>query len=173
MTFIELVDIHPFNWPAIGTALLCGTIIGCERQLRGKPVGIRTSTLITLGTYLFIAASMSVGNAMTDPSRIIGQVITGIGFLGAGVMMSKDGVVVGVTSAATIWALSAIGVCIAIGSHITSIKLSGVVIFILLGVDLLEDYSAAFTRGVHAKVIDWRKGPQKNSAYDKRPEAND
>ncbi len=173
MTLTELIDISPFNWPAIGTALLCGTIIGCERQLRGKPVGIRTSTLITLGTYLFIAASMSVGNSMTDPSRIIGQVITGIGFLGAGVMMSKDGVVVGVTSAATIWALSAIGVCIAIGSLATSIKLSAVVIFILLGVDLLEDYSTAFTRGVHAKVIDWRKSSLKDSKSGKHAHTND
>lgn len=173
MTYTELLNIEPFNWSAIGTSLLCGTIIGIERQLRGKPVGIRTSTLITLGTYLFIAASMSVGNNMTDPSRIIGQVITGIGFLGAGVMMSKDGVVVGVTSAATIWALSAIGVCIAIGNLMTSIKLSGVVIFILLGVDLLEDYSTAFTRGVHAKVIDWRQNTQKDKRSGKHHHTSD
>lgn len=167
MTFAELITIAPFEWPAIGTAMLCGAIIGCERQLRGKPVGIRTSTLITLGTYLFIAASMSVGNSMTDPSRIIGQVITGIGFLGAGVMMAKDGVVVGVTSAATIWALAAIGVSIAIGNLLTSIKLSGLIIFVLIGVDLLEDYSTAFTRGVHAKVSDWRKGSAKPRHQDK------
>jgi putative Mg2+ transporter-C (MgtC) family protein len=167
MTFPELISIEPFNWSAIGTSLLCGAIIGTERQLRGKPVGIRTSTLITLGTYLFIAASMAVGNNMTDPSRIIGQVITGIGFLGAGVMMSKDGVVVGVTSAATIWSLAAIGVSISTGNLLTSIKLSGVVIFILIGVDLLEDYSTAFTRGVHAKVIDWRQGTKKDSNTEK------
>jgi putative Mg2+ transporter-C (MgtC) family protein len=51
----EIFTVAPFEWTSIGTAILCGTIIGIERQLRGKPVGIRTSSLITLGTYLFIA----------------------------------------------------------------------------------------------------------------------
>ncbi len=126
------------------------------QDLRGKPVGIRTSSLITLGTYIFIAASIAVSTNVTDPSRIIGQVITGIGFLGAGVMLARDGVVLGVTSAATIWALASIGVCIAIGKELVAIKLSLVVIFVLVGVDLLEDYSQAFTRGVHKKYQSWR-----------------
>ena len=75
----------------------------------------------------------------TDPSRIIGQVITGIGFLGAGVMLARDGMVMGVTSAATIWTLASVGVCIAIGYDITAIKLSLVVVAVLVGVDLMED----------------------------------
>lgn len=163
MTLESLTNIAPFEWPAIFTALLCGTIIGMERQLRGKPVGIRTSSLIVLGTYIFIAASLAISatlagpeKVVTDPSRIIGQVITGIGFLGAGVMLARDGVVLGVTSAATIWALASIGVCIAIGYNLVAIKLSLVVIVVLVGVDLLEDYSQAFTRGVHKKYQHWR-----------------
>ncbi len=100
-----LLDITPFNWLSIFTALACGTIIGVERQLRGKPAGIRTSALIIMGTYVFMACSIYVSKEanMSDPSRIIGQVITGIGFLGAGVMLSKGRSVYGVTSAATIW----------------------------------------------------------------------
>lgn len=156
MSWNEWFSIAPFDWYSVGTSLLCGTIVGTERQLRGKPVGIRTSSLITLGTYIFIAASMAVATTVTDPSRIIGQVITGIGFLGAGVMLARDGVVLGVTSAATIWALASIGVCIAIGKELVAIKLSLVVIFVLVGVDLLEDYSQAFTRGVHKKYQSWR-----------------
>jgi putative Mg2+ transporter-C (MgtC) family protein len=156
MNLIELVSIAPFNWHSIGTALLCGTIVGLERQLRGKPVGIRTSALITLGTYVFIAASMHVATDMTDPSRIIGQVITGIGFLGAGVMMARDGFVLGVTSAATIWILSSIGVAVALGYESTAIKLSFVVVGVLIGVDILEDYFQALTHGVHKKFQDWR-----------------
>ncbi|ACE84090.1 MgtC/SapB family protein [Cellvibrio japonicus] len=163
MDLDTLFSIYPFDWKAIGTAILCGSIIGMERQLRGKPVGIRTSSLITLGTYIFIAASLAISASLagpekvvTDPSRIIGQVITGIGFLGAGVMLARDGVVLGVTSAATIWALASIGVCIAIGYNLVAIKLSLVVIAVLVGVDLLEDYSQAFTRGVHKKYQDWR-----------------
>lgn len=156
MTFAEIISIDPFEWKAILTSLACGTIIGLERQLRGKPVGIRTSALIVLGTYIFIAASMLVSNATTtDPSRIIGQVITGIGFLGAGVMLARDGMVWGVTSAATIWALASIGVCIAIGYDVIAIKLSLVVVFVLAGVDTMEDYSQALTRGVHKKYHDW------------------
>jgi len=170
MNMEALLSIAPFDWPAVGTSLLCGTIIGMERQLRGKPVGIRTSSLITLGTYIFVAASLAISASLagpekvvTDPSRIIGQVITGIGFLGAGVMLARDGVVLGVTSAATIWALAAIGVCIAIGYNLVAIKLSLVVIGVLVGVDLLEDYSQAFTRGVHKKYQDWR-GKNKTSS---------
>jgi putative Mg2+ transporter-C (MgtC) family protein len=160
---LTLFSVAPFEWAGIATSLLCGTIIGIERQLRGKPVGIRTSSLITLGTYVFIAASLYVSAHMsgpekvvTDPSRIIGQVITGIGFLGAGVMLARDGFVLGVTSAATIWVLASIGVVVAIGYHLVAIKLSLVVIAVLVGVDLLEDYSQAFTRGVHKKYQDWR-----------------
>lgn len=163
MNLERILSVAPFDWAAIGTAILCGTIIGVERQLRGKPVGIRTSSLITLGTYIFIAASLFAAShfsgpekVVTDPSRIIGQVITGIGFLGAGVMLARDGFVLGVTSAATIWALASIGVVIAIGYNLVAIKLSLVVIVVLVGVDVLEDYSQSFTRGVHKKYQSWR-----------------
>jgi putative Mg2+ transporter-C (MgtC) family protein len=152
----DLLSIEPLHWQAIGLSILCGTIVGLERQLRGKPVGIRTSSLIVLGTYIYIAISMHVANDVSDPSRIIGQVITGIGFLGAGVMLAKEGVVVGVTSAATIWVLAAVGVCIAITESSVAIKLALVIVAILYGVDLLEEYSTAFTRGVHTKYSDWR-----------------
>ena len=130
--------------------------MGVERQLRGKPVGIRTSSLIVLGTYIFIASSSLIQNEVTDTSRIIGQVVTGIGFLGAGVMLAKDGAVVGVTSAATIWALAAIGVCIAAVDAFVAFKLAVLVVLILYGVDLLEDYSSIFTKGVHSKYTKWR-----------------
>lgn len=152
----HLFSIHPYSWTSIGASILCGGIVGLERQLRGKPVGIRTSSLIVFGTYLFVATSQLIGNEATDTSRIIGQVVTGIGFLGAGVMLAKDGAVVGVTSAATIWALAAIGVCIAVISSFIAFKLAVLVVVILYGVDILEDYSSVFTRGVHSKYKRWR-----------------
>jgi putative Mg2+ transporter-C (MgtC) family protein len=173
MTYAELISIAPFEWQAVGTSVLCGAIIGLERQIRGKPVGIRTSALITLGTYIFIAASMLVSTAATDPSRIIGQVITGIGFLGAGVMLARDGMVLGVTSAATIWSLAAIGVCIALGYDVVAIKLSIVIVVVLVGVDTMEDYSQVLRRGVHKKYQDWFESPksdEKQEMVDKKQE---
>ena len=89
MTFGDLIIIDPYRWDAIFTAIFCGTIIGLERQFRGKPVGIRTSSLIVLGTYLFLATAFMLKGDIVDPSRVVGQVITGIGFLGAGVMLAK------------------------------------------------------------------------------------
>lgn len=166
MTYTELISIAPFEWQAVGTAVLCGAIIGLERQIRGKPVGIRTSALITLGTYIFIAASMLVSTAATDPSRIIGQVITGIGFLGAGVMLARDGMVLGVTSAATIWSLAAIGVCIALGYDAVAVKLSIVIVVVLVGVDTMEDYSQLLRRGVHKKYQDWFESPKRNDTQE-------
>jgi putative Mg2+ transporter-C (MgtC) family protein len=149
---LQVIDIAPFSWQSIGVAIFSGTVIGLERQLRGKPVGIRTSSLIVLGTYLFLSTAFLLEGQVVDPSRVVGQVITGIGFLGAGVMLARDGAVVGVTSAATIWVLAALGVLIATGHLLPAIKLSIFVVLILYGVDLLEDHFISLSRGVHAEV---------------------
>ena len=152
LTLEQLTDISPFDWHAIGASIFCGTVIGLERQFRGKPVGIRTSSLIVLGTYLFLATAFMLEGDIVDPSRVVGQVITGIGFLGAGVMLAKDGAVVGVTSAATIWVLAALGVLIAAGNLLQATKLSLLVVAILYGVDLLEGNVKSLSQGVHARV---------------------
>lgn len=158
MSYEIIFDITPFSWPSILTALLCGSLIGIERQLRGKPTGIRTCSLIILGTYIFMACSTFVTQnaTMTDPSRIIGQIITGIGFLGAGVMLSKGRSVYGVTSAATIWALAAIGICIGIGQLASAIKLSVVVVIVLFGVDLFEEHTQKISKRMHSRYTTWR-----------------
>lgn len=149
----DVLSIAPLDWKGISSALLSGAIIGLERQMSGKPVGIRTSTLICLGTYVFIVASNSVASAATDPSRVIGQVITGIGFLGAGVILSRDGIVIGVTSAAAIWVLASIGVAIASGFYFTGIKLSVLTVAILVGFDLMENTFKSLQKGVHRRFI--------------------
>lgn len=152
MNWTMLVDIYPYTWHSIGTAIFCGAIIGFERQLRGKPVGIRTASLITVGTYLFLATAFLIEGDNVDPSRVIGQVITGIGFLGAGVMLAKDGAVVGVTSAATIWILAAIGTAIASQYLLASIKLAILVVVVLYGVEFLEKHVKSLGSGVHSQV---------------------
>lgn len=157
MTISGLIEIDPYSWNAIAAAILCGSIVGLERQLHGKPVGIRTSILLVISIYIFITSYLSMTGETVDSARIIGQIVTGVGFLGAGVMLSKDGMVLGVTSAVTIWALASIGVCLAIGNLFTAIKLSLVVVFVLVGVDFLENNVSSLTKGVHTRYTKWQQ----------------
>ena len=124
-------------WQHLGTAILCGGIIGIERQLRGKAAGIRTSILICLGTAIFVALGASLGPA-ADPTRVLAQVVSGIGFLGGGVILARKGLVTGVTSAAVIWVLAALGAMIGLGHLRATLVLTLVTLGILLGVELLE-----------------------------------
>lgn len=128
----------PVFWFRLGTAILCGGIIGLERQLRGKAAGIRTSILICLGTELFVSLGASFGGERVDPTRVLAQVVTGIGFLGGGVILAREGLVVGVTSAAVIWVLAALGSLIGMGYLAAAIVLTLVTVGLLLGVELLE-----------------------------------
>lgn len=145
-----IFDIAPLAWNEIFTAIAAGTIIGFERQILGKPAGIRTSCLICLGTYVFVAMSAHIQGENVDSTRVIGQVVTGIGFLGAGVMLARDGHVMGVTSAAVIWMLAAIGVMIGLGNDWSAIKMAVLTVAILIGVDLIESLFKSMRRGVHA-----------------------
>ncbi len=145
-------SIAPLNWLGLLCAVVGGGIIGIERQVCGKPVGIRTSALICVGAYVFVTVATAVSNGATDNSRIIGQVVTGVGFLGAGVIMARDGIVVGVTSAAAIWVQAAIGITIGSGYYLSGIKLSFLTVSILVGVNLLENTFKMFQRGVHQQL---------------------
>lgn len=142
---------NPFElsfWAAIGMSLLCGAIIGLERQLRGKPAGIRTSILICLSTTIFIHLGALTGEG-GDAARVLGQVVTGVGFLGAGVIISREGTVTGVTTAAVVWALAAIGATIGFGLYAGALALSLVAVLVLWVMDSLEERVTAFARGVH------------------------
>ena len=136
---MEALDpLSPRFWSAIGTALLCGTFIGLERQLRGKAVGVRTSTLICLSTYVFVQLGAGFEGDRADPTRVLGQVVTGVGFLGAGVILARGGVVVGVTTASVIWMLASIGATIGFGEFYAAIVLSLITVVVLIGIDLFE-----------------------------------
>jgi putative Mg2+ transporter-C (MgtC) family protein len=149
--------ISPLSIEGIITAIICGTIIGLERQLSGKPTGIRTCSLICLGTYVFVAVSQLLQGNNIDPGRIVGQVITGIGFIGAGVILTRQGVVVGITSAAVIWVLAGVGILIGFGEYAASILLSIVSVAILIGVNFLEKTFIALQKGVHARLVTHKK----------------
>lgn len=111
---------------------LCGTIIGQERRSRRKPAGMRTVTLICMGSTLFTIVSMLLpGAGAGDPSRIAAQVVTGIGFLGAGTILHTRERVKGLTTAATIWVVAAIGLLIGAGYAVPAIVLSIFVVMLL------------------------------------------
>jgi len=103
----------------VAFAALCGGAIGLERERRGKPAGFRTNILICVGATLYMVVgelmATARGAASLDPTRIAAQVVSGIGFLGAGAILHSRGAVVGLTSAATIWVVAAIGLLIGAG----------------------------------------------------------
>ena len=92
-------------------AIIAGGVIGLERQRSNKSAGIRTNTLVAMGACMFVLVGVSISELDgPDPSRIISQIITGVGFLGAGVILQHKGSIRGLTTAATVWCSAALGV---------------------------------------------------------------
>ncbi|ADV85234.1 conserved hypothetical protein [Vibrio vulnificus YJ016] len=152
LTLDSLLNIEPFSWVALLCCAVNGLLIGAERQTRGKPVGIRTSILIISGTYFFMSMAVYLSPNTLDQARVLGQIITGVGFLGAGVMMTQDGKIHGVTSAAVIWVLASMGMMIGLGLMQQSVIMTVLALTVLLGVDKAENRIQALRRGVHQKI---------------------
>ncbi|MDE0884845.1 MAG: MgtC/SapB family protein [Myxococcota bacterium] len=147
-------------WIKVGYSILAGGLVGLERQIRGKPVGVRTSILICLGTSIFVELGGVLGTVTGDPTRVLGQVVTGIGFLGAGVMLARGGVVSGVTTAAVIWILAAIGACIGLGYAPGALVFAVLTVSILIGVGLLESGFRRLRTGIYAPEVDESKSDE-------------
>lgn len=103
----------------IGVSLLAGLAIGIERESKGKDAGISTHSLVIMGSMLFTFLSMQVDPAST--SRIAAQVVTGIGFLGAGLILKEGTSVRNLTTAASLWFAAAIGMAIGFGFYIPAV----------------------------------------------------
>ena len=102
-------------------ALVLGGLIGWERELYDKPAGFRTNTLICVGSTLFTIFSLKIGIFPgTDSARFAAQIVSGIGFLGAGAIIRRGEAVLGLTTAATIWFVASIGMGIGAGYYLTS-----------------------------------------------------
>jgi len=110
------------NWPGatpghvfgLFLALVLGSLIGLERALRKHPAGLHTGALVALGSAAFVVAGTLVGDA-SGPARVAGQVVTGVGFLCAGVILHQGATVRGLNTAATVWCCSAVGVLAGLG----------------------------------------------------------
>ncbi len=128
-------------------AVICGILVGLEREYRNKPAGIRTHMLISLGAALFMIISVEVaiaaraeGYVNADPGRIAAQVVSGVGFLGAGAILRTRGLVLGLTSAATIWCMAAIGLAAGSGMLWTAIFASLGILVILQVFTAIENF---------------------------------
>lgn len=99
----------------IGSAMAAGILIGLERQWHHKSAGLRTNTLVALGSAIFVILSIKMTQESGDVTRIIAQVVTGIGFLGAGIIFKEGSNVHGLTTAATVWCSAAVGSMAAAG----------------------------------------------------------
>jgi putative Mg2+ transporter-C (MgtC) family protein len=115
-----------------------GGAIGLEREYRQKPAGIRTNMLIGLGSALFAILSVEVGTAGGSPDRIAAQVVTGIGFLGAGAILRSGQNVMGLTTAATIWVNAAIGMASGLGLYTVAAGGATLTLVVLALLPLME-----------------------------------
>lgn len=125
----------------LGVATLIGAIIGADRELRDKPAGLKTLALVALGGAF--APVMMLANADPDPnpvSRVIQGVLTGIGFLGAGVILNdrRDGAVEGLTTAAAVWLVAGIGVACGLGLFMQASVAVSLALMVLIGGRHLE-----------------------------------
>lgn len=152
----QIVDIFKLELMLqLGLATLLGGAIGLERELGGKPAGLRTNILICLGSVLYTHLSIAMVGGTADPTRVAGQIVTGVGFIGAGTILHARGAVVGLTSAATIWVVAAIGVALGSGFYLEGVGTTVVVLAVLAGLGrmekLVERQSMRRTVTIHAR----------------------
>lgn len=131
-----------------------------ERELAGKPAGLRTNILICIGAVLFMQLSIDVaeigfspdGHPYGDTTRIAAQIVSGIGFLGAGAILHSEGAVIGLTSAATVWVVAAIGAAIGAGSYVVALGSTALIMIVLVGLRPVEARLLTKRRRVRATV---------------------
>jgi putative Mg2+ transporter-C (MgtC) family protein len=124
----------------LALAAALGGAIGLEREYRHKPAGLRTNMLISLGSALFSILSVELGAGAGSPDRIAAQVVTGIGFLGAGAILRSGENVHGLTTAATIWVNAAIGMAAGLGSYIIATVGAAITLVVLAVLPAMERF---------------------------------
>ena len=145
---LSLLSTIPIEWISrLLVAALCGIIIGIEREINRKAAGIRTNAMICMGACLYVLAAdlmiarlatLSAAHYSVDPSRMAGQVVVGMGFIGAGTIIQSRGRITGLTSAATMWVVAAIGIVVGIGYPIFGLVVTAITVVILFALGRLE-----------------------------------
>lgn len=141
-------------------SMLLGALVGYERKRKGQAAGVRTFSLIAMGASLAMILSIYVpqeylGLKNGDPGRIAAQVITGIGFLGAGAIIQMKGSIRGLTTAAGIWMVATIGMAVGVGMYVISVIATALILFILVELERLEQH---VSKGSESRIIRLRLG---------------
>lgn len=146
--------------------LLCATflggLIGLERELHSQPAGLRTHVILTIGSTIAMCLSINVAIQFRDvalngdPERIAAQVISGVGFLGAGAIFRYGPGVKGLTTAASLWTTAVIGLAVGAGAYVMASVATALVLFVLVALDLFEKkyLSSSMNRSVFIKGLD-------------------
>lgn len=141
-------------------AMVLGGAIGVEREISGKPAGLRTNILICIGAALFTHLSIEIAeigfapdhHPFGDTTHIAGQIVSGIGFLGAGAILHGEGAIVGLTTAATIWVVAAVGMAVGAGAYADATGTAVVIVLILVGLRPVERHLMAKRRHIRATL---------------------
>lgn len=125
----------------LALAATLGAVVGLERDFHRKPAGMRTTLFICMGSALFTVLSLEIGRAYGDPSitRIVSNLIPGIGFLGAGAILRERGAVTGLTTAATIFVMAGVGMAVGAGLYRVALFTVGIILFALVVLGWLEN----------------------------------
>lgn len=119
-------------------AVFCGAIIGIERKLKNKSVGLKTMVLISVGSTLFTESALLVTGH--DPLRVVSQIVSGIGFLGAGVIIrGTNDRISGLTTAALVWVSSSLGVLCGLGYELYAVSVSIFITALVIGITYIEN----------------------------------
>jgi putative Mg2+ transporter-C (MgtC) family protein len=121
--------------------LVLGAIIGFERELHRQPAGFRTHSLVALGAALFtIVSAHGFVGPLVDPTRIAAQIVSGIGFIGAGTILQHRGSIRGLTTAASLWSVAAIGTAAGAGLHVMAVVGTVLILVVLALLDRVEAF---------------------------------
>ncbi len=145
LAVLSLAETLEFLGPKLIASLFCGGLIGLERELKSKAAGIKTNMLICVGATLYTAISILMASSQDslgvhgDPGRIAAQIVSGIGFLGGGAILHSKENVTGLTTAATIWLVAALGVWIGMGQIEVALAVTVLIVTVLISVTFFEN----------------------------------
>ncbi len=156
------------GWLQIGELLLAfalSSIVGLERQLRGKSAGLRTQAIVGTASALILLVSkygftdvLSPGTVVLDPSRVAAQIVSGVGFLGAGLIITRRGSIRGLTTAAAVWETAAIGMAAGAGLPLLAVVVTAIHFVVVLGYTPLIHRLPGAGRGTASYTVTYADG---------------